>query len=85
MLLPIVAIGIAMGLAFQYFETRSAPKVVRDAFATACLFSAFNYQANVEKALGGFILGFVALSIALNALSSAIPWLAQPAADRRRS
>jgi hypothetical protein len=34
---------------------------VRNAFATAALYSAFLYGANVEKALGGVIISSLAL------------------------
>jgi hypothetical protein len=65
MLLPIFLLGAMMGAGAHYFMTRAAPLVIRQAFAAASLFSAFHYEWNIDKALGGYLVGFIALALAL--------------------
>lgn len=65
MLLPILLIGLMIGAQARYFMTRAAPLVVRQAFCTGCLFSTFGYQMNIDKALGGCVVGFIAMALAL--------------------
>jgi hypothetical protein len=65
MLLPIALLGMLMGASAHYFMTRPAPLVIRQAVTTASLFSAFAYEANIDKALGGYLVGTVALALAL--------------------
>jgi hypothetical protein len=65
LLLPMFLLGAMIGGGAQYFMTRSAPPLVREAFATASLFLAFPLEANIDKALGGFITGCLAMALAL--------------------
>ena len=65
LLLPILSIGIMLGAAAKYFMTRSAPLLIRQAFATATLFLAFPFESDIDKALGGFITGFIAMALTL--------------------
>ena len=65
LLIPILSIGVMLGAAVKYFMTRSAPLLVRHAFATATLFQAFAFAEDIDKALGGFITGFIAMALTL--------------------
>jgi hypothetical protein len=65
MLIPIMLIGIMVGTGVKYFMTRPTPLIVRQAFATASLIAAFAYESNIEKALGGYMIGFVVLALVL--------------------
>jgi hypothetical protein len=65
MLVPILLIGLMIGAQARYFMTRDAPLAVKRAFCTGCLFSTFGYQMNIDKALGGNVVGFIALALAL--------------------
>jgi hypothetical protein len=65
LLLPILTIGIMLGAAAKYFMTRSAPLLIREAFATATLFLAFPFASDIDKALGGFITAFIAMALML--------------------
>jgi hypothetical protein len=65
MYLPILGIGVMMGAAARYFATRRVPSPVAQAFVVAGLFNAFQCGMNIDKALGGFLLQFIALALAL--------------------
>jgi len=65
MFVPILLIGMGLGLAQGYFIARSAPLLIRQAFATACLFSSFIYGQNIDKAVGGFLMVVIVLGVAL--------------------
>jgi hypothetical protein len=65
MFLPILLIGIMTGGAAKYFMTRSAPLLIREAFATATLFLFFALESNIDKSLGGFVTGCLAMGLAL--------------------
>jgi hypothetical protein len=60
-LMPIGIIGLLLGSLSRAFMRSAASWPVRNAFATAALYSAFLYGANVEKALGGVIISSLAL------------------------
>jgi hypothetical protein len=59
------AIGAMLGFAAQYFMTRAAPFVVRSAFTTAALFMSFPFAANIDKALGGFLISWIGMMLVL--------------------
>ena len=65
MLFPIFFIGLMMGGAARYFMTRVAPLVIREALTTATLFLSFQYAANIDKNLGGFLIGWLVMGLAL--------------------
>jgi hypothetical protein len=65
MLLPLLLLGAMMGAGAHYFMTRAAPLVIRQAFTAASLFTAFRYEMNIDKALGGYLVAFIALAVAL--------------------
>ena len=65
LLLPILSIGVIIGWAAKYFMTRSAPLLIREALTTATLFLAFPFEENIDKALGGFITGCLAMALVL--------------------
>ena len=65
LLLPILSIGVLIGWAAKYFMTRSAPLLIREALTTATLFLAFPFEGNIDKALGGFITGCLAMALVL--------------------
>jgi hypothetical protein len=65
MFLPIFLIGAGVGWVGRYFMTRQAPFLIRQAFATAVLFSFFQFGTNFDKALGTFLVGFGVLALFL--------------------
>jgi hypothetical protein len=65
MFVPIFLIGMTLGLAGRYFMTRRAPFIIRQAFATTALFNFFQFGINFNKALGGFLVGFMVLALLL--------------------
>jgi hypothetical protein len=82
MLLPIFAVGVMLGATARYFMTRPVPLVVCEAVTTASLFLAFSYAHNVDKELGGFITGFLALFVSVKygyPRVSRFLWNAKPA------
>jgi hypothetical protein len=84
LLLPILSIGVMLGWAGKYFMTRSAPLLIREAFTTATLFLAFRFEENIDKALGGFITGCLAMALALKfAYPMFARWLAGSHPGRR--
>lgn len=64
LLVPLCLIGIMLGAVAHYFMTRRLPIAVRQAFATAVLFLAFPFAADIDKALGGFLTGVIAMAVA---------------------
>jgi len=84
LLLPLFLLGVMTGGAAQYFMTRSAPLIVREAFTTASLFLSFQFEANIDKALGGFITGSLVMVLALKfGYPMIAQWLAGVRSDRR--
>jgi hypothetical protein len=65
MMMPILLIGMMIGAQARYFMTRNAPLIIRQAFCTGCLFAVFGYWMNIDKALGGSVVGFIAMAMAL--------------------
>jgi hypothetical protein len=79
MLVPMVLIGFMMGWVAKYFMTRPAPLIIREAFTTATLFLTFKFEANIDKALGGFIVDCLVMSVAMRFGYPIIgPWLTGP-------
>ena len=86
LLLPMLVIGGMIGGGAKYFMTRSAPLLIREAFTTATLFLAFRFEENIDKALGGFITGFLAMALVLKfAYPMIARWLAGSFPGRRWS
>jgi hypothetical protein len=65
LLLPMLAIGFMLGLATEYYMTRPAPLLVRQAFATATSFHVFFFEVDIDKGLGAFITGWLAMALIL--------------------
>ncbi len=65
MFLPVMLIGVTLGLAARYFMTRNAPLLIRQAFAAGGLFLFFQFGTNFNKALGSFLVGFIMLALVL--------------------
>jgi hypothetical protein len=65
LLLPMLAIGVVLGLATGYFMTRPVPMLVRQAFATAVSFHVFYFEVDISKALGAFITAWLAMALVL--------------------
>lgn len=65
LLFPIVSIGVMIGWVAKYFMTRSAPLFIREAFTTAVIFATFQVEFDIDKALGGFITGCLAMALVL--------------------
>lgn len=66
LLVPICSIGVMLGVSTQYLMTRAAPRIIRAAICTATVFLAFPFAANIDKALGGFLVSMLAMSVVLN-------------------
>jgi hypothetical protein len=85
LLLPILSIGVMIGLVAKYFMTRSAPLLIREAFTTAVVFRAFMFETDIDKALGGFITDYLAMALVLKfAYPILARWLAEPHSGWRR-
>ena len=65
LLLPMLAIGFMLGLATEYFMTRPVSLLVRQAFATATSFYVFFFEVDIDKGLGAFIVGWLAMALIL--------------------
>lgn len=65
LLAPVLLIGIMLSGATRYFMTRNAPLTVREAVSVATLFLSFEFEANIDKNLGGFITQFLVMAILL--------------------
>jgi hypothetical protein len=65
LLVPIFIIGGMLGGAARYFMSRSAPFLIRQAFTTATLFLCFNFAADIDKNLGGFLSSCIVMAAAL--------------------
>jgi hypothetical protein len=84
LLLPMLVLGVMLGVSAKYFMTRSVPLIVREAFTTAALFLSFSYASNIDKALGGFITGFLVMAVVLKfAYPRIAHWLLVSVPDRR--
>jgi hypothetical protein len=82
LLLPLFLLGTMIGGTAQYFMTRPAPLIIREAFTTAGLFLAFPFEANIDKTLGSYITGCVVMALVLKfAYPMVARWLA--GANRR--
>jgi hypothetical protein len=64
-LVPMFLIGLMLGAAAKYFMTRSAPLMIREAFATASLFLSFQFETNIDKAIGGVLISCLAMGVVL--------------------
>jgi hypothetical protein len=62
LLVPMVALGCVVGIIYVYFLTRSAPFIIRQAFAVASLFNSLAFAGNIDKQLGGLIMTFVVMA-----------------------
>ena len=65
LLIPILMLGLLTGAAAKYFMTRTAPILVREAFATATCFLAFPMAQNIDKNLGGFLTAWIVMALML--------------------
>ena len=65
MLIPIGLIGMMLGWTAQYFLSRPVPAALSGAFATALMFEAFQYAADIDKAFGGFVTQFIVMAFLL--------------------
>jgi hypothetical protein len=82
MFVPIALIGALLGSTAEYFMSRRGSLVIKQAFATACLFNCFVYGTNIDKALGGFIITFIVLALTMNVFGKALHrWLYSSAFD----
>jgi hypothetical protein len=85
LLLPMLGIGVMLGVSAKYFMTRSVPLIIREAFTTAVLFLAFSFEENIDKTSGGFITGFLAMAVVLKfAYPRIARWLALGSVPDRR-
>lgn len=63
MLLPLFAIGFAMGRIARAFANMNAPRIVCDGFVCGAVIGAFAYESAIDKALPGLVLSCGALAI----------------------
>jgi len=65
LLVPLGVIGFLLGLCWQYFVTRPVPAGLGAAFGVAALFLSFEYDENINKALGAFFTNWIGLGLIL--------------------
>lgn len=65
LLAPMSILGALLGLIYAYFLTRPAPLLIREAIAVACLFNSLAFAGNIDKQLGGLLMGSIVLALAL--------------------
>lgn len=65
MLAPLWAIGVLIGASVRYFMSRPPPLAIVAAFATSAVFLTFRFEANIDKAFGGFITNVLVLALVL--------------------
>jgi len=63
MLVPLFAIGFAMGRVGRAFANMNAPRIICDGFVCGAIVGAFAYESAIDKALPGFVLSCGALAI----------------------
>ena len=63
MLLPLFAIGFAMGRVARAFANMNAPRIICDAFICGAIINAFQYESAIDKALPSFVLSCAALGL----------------------
>src|SRR5262249_52265001 len=63
MLVPLFAIGFAMGRVARGFANMKAPRIIRDGFICGAIVGAFAYESAIDKALPSFVLTSGALAI----------------------
>jgi hypothetical protein len=63
MLVPLFAIGFAMGRVGRAFANMNAPRIICDGFICGAIVGAFAYESAIDKALPGFVLSSGALAI----------------------
>jgi hypothetical protein len=63
MLVPLFAIGFAMGRVARAFANMNAPRIICDGFICGAIVGAFAYESAIDKALPGFVLSSGALAI----------------------
>lgn len=69
----------------EIFHDTSVLLIVREAFTTAAAFLAFAYETNIDKALVGFIAGFLVVAGVLKfAYPTLARWLALGSVPARR-
>lgn len=60
---PLSALGAVVAMIYSYFLSRPAPSFLCEAFAVGCLFNALRFEGNIDKQLGGIVMGFLVLGI----------------------
>lgn len=66
LLLPIFCLGTIVGAIYKYFLTRPAPEFLCEAFGVACIFNSLRFESNIDKEVGGLLMGFLVLAITLH-------------------
>ena len=60
-----LALGAIVGLMYWYFRSRAGPAALCDAFAVGCLFNVLPFAGNIDKELGGLIMGFLLMMLVM--------------------
>jgi hypothetical protein len=65
LLVPVFGLGTLVGLIYCYFISRNSSLVLKRAIAVACLFDALAFERDINKQLGGILMGFIVLALCL--------------------
>lgn len=63
MLMPLLALGAALGLATRYFMASDGPEFLKSGFAASVATTSFQFAENIEKLIGAFSLTVLALVV----------------------
>lgn len=83
---PVFLIGVLVGATSIYYLTRAGPRLMRESFMCANLFTAFNFGINFNKSLGVFVIDLIVLALLLKFVAPLLGrWLARAPIRRSRS
>ena len=82
MYIPIFLVGVLWGLIYRFFTNRSSDYPVHAAAAVTVLLSTAIFEINATKLLGGVVMGFIVMALALRyGLPVLRPLLLRPSPD----
>jgi hypothetical protein len=74
LLLPMIVLGAILGSIYAYFLTRSTPRLIREAFAVACLFNSLQFAGNIDKQFGFMIMTLLVFAFILRFGGAFLHW-----------